>query len=184
MEFMLCAVLLAADEPSDWYFFASGYSETGELSIDGVGDVVETDAEIGLRIGVGKALNEKFDLEFEFGTNEFNYSTFTAVGDFSYTHYSAMIGYKIPVSESFTVVPKVGFGLTNWELDEFDVNIGRTVVSANDVTAKFGINAEYQIDESITAHVGYRVENTPFEIFGIDGDFGSSGLTFGASFSF
>ena len=96
MEFMLCAVLLAADEPSDWYFFASGYSETGELSIDGVGEVVETDAEIGLRIGVGKALNEKFDLEFEFGTNEFNYSDFTAVD--SYTHYSAMIGYKIPVS--------------------------------------------------------------------------------------
>ena len=184
MELMLSAALLAADEPSDWYFSASAYQEGAELSFDGIGTVLDIDSEMGLRVGFGKPLSNNWNLEFEFGKNEWNYSTQFAVGEFSYTHYSAMFGYKYSVDESFTIVPQFGLGLTNWELDEFDVDFGALSAEGTDITFKFGINAEYEINESLTARVGYRLENTPFEILGVSGDFTGSGLIFGASFSF
>ena len=95
-----------------------------------------------------------------------------------------MIGYKIPVDESFTIVPKVGFGFTNWGISVSEIGLGSISVSDTDITFKFGVHAEYAISESVTAQIGYRMETTPFDYLGVSGDFDSSGLLFGANFSF
>ena len=54
MEFMLCAALLAADEPNDWYFSGGGYSEEIEIDFDLSGSTGESPKETGLRFGFGK----------------------------------------------------------------------------------------------------------------------------------
>ena len=65
MELMLCTVLLAADEPSDWYFSGGGYSEEFEIGLDLFGSTSASPKETGLRVGFGKSLNEKFCLSEE-----------------------------------------------------------------------------------------------------------------------
>ena len=180
MELMLSAALLAADEPSDWYFSGGGYSEEIEIDFDFLGSTGESPKETGLRFGFGKSLNEKFNLEFEYGSNEWTYFDSVSSGKIDYTHFGAMIGYKIPVDESFTIVPKVGLGFTNWGIS--DTLLGSA--SDTDITFKSGVHAEYAISESVTAQIGYRMETTPFNFLGVSGDFDSSGLIFGANFSF
>ena len=184
MELMLSAALLAADEPSDWYFSGGGYSEEIEIDFDLFGSTGESPKETGLRFGFGKSLNEKFNLEFEYGSNEWTFSDSVSSGKIDYTHFGAMIGYKIPVDESFTIVPKVGFGFTNWGISVSEIGLGSISVSDTDITFKFGVHAEYAISESVTAQIGYRMETTPFDYLGVSGDFDSSGLLFGANFSF
>ena len=184
MELMLCTVLLAADEPSDWYFSGGGYSEEFEIGLDLFGSTSASPKETGLRVGFGKSLNEKFNLEFEYGSNEWTYSDSLSSGKIDYNHFGAMIGYKISVNESFTIVPKAGLGFTNWGISLSDIDLGLISVSDTDITFKFGVHAEYAISESVTAQIGYRMETTPFDFLGVSGDFDSSGLMFGASISF
>ena len=186
MELILSAALLAADEPSDWYFSGGGYSEDIKIDFDLFGSTGESPNETGLRFGFGKSLNEKFNLEFEYGSNEWAYSDFLGVytAAIDYTHFGAMIGYKIPVDESLTIVPKAGLGFTNWGISGSDSDLGSISISDTDITFKFGVHAEYAISESVTAQIGYRMETTPFDFLGVSGDFDSSGFMFGASVSF
>ena len=126
---------------------------------------------------------KKFNLEFEYGSNELTDRDSFPSRKIDYTHFGAVLGYKLPVDESFTIVPKVGFGFTNWGISLADL-AGLISVSDTDITFKFGVHAEYAISELVTAQIGYRMETTPFNFLGVSGDFDSSGLIFGANFSF
>ena len=50
MEFILCAALLAADEPNDWYFWGGGYAEEIEIDFDLFGSSGNSPKETGLRL--------------------------------------------------------------------------------------------------------------------------------------
>ena len=179
MDFMLCAALLAADATSDWYIVGGAYLEEVEVEGLSIGD------ETGLRIGFGKSLNEELDLEFEFGTNEFSYTDAFTDATFDYTHFSAMIGYNIPMNDTFTIVPKAGLGLTDLDVNVDDVDFGILTGSQTELTWKLGVHAEYRINESLIANIGYRFETTAVDIAGFgELDLDSSGLMFGVQFSF
>ena len=188
MEFILCAALLAADEANDWYVWGGGYSEEIEIDIDWFGSSGASPKETGLRFGFGKSLNDKFNLEFEYGSNEWTDPDPFFSSKIDYTHFGAVLGYKLPVDESFTIVPKVGFGFTDWGVSiDVDGTLPENVpvsFSGRDITFKFGVHAEYAISESVTAQFGYRMETTPFDFLFVSGDIDSSGLIFGANFSF
>ena len=182
MLFRSCAALLSASSMADdWSLSAGLYQE--ELEVEGL----TLDDETGYRIGFGRSLNEEFDLELEFGVNDFSYSDgFGGTLSLDYIQFGAMVGYKIPLNDSFTLLPKAGLGVVRGDLDLDDPFLGITATgSSTELIWKFGIHAEYEINDSLTANVGYRMENTTVDIDGLgDFDVDSSGLMFSVQFSF
>ena len=193
----LLAALAVADDQTqfdtgNWYLTGGLYMETVDYELTFAGgnrDSLEFEDAVSFRLGVGKSISDDWNIEFEFGFGDSNWDGIFLYTDgssdqvrleYEYFQASALMCYQMDVSDTFTVVPKFGLGFTNGDFTLTD-SFGSASVSESELTIKFGIHAEFELSETADLFAGYRHE---FTDFGSGDEFTSTGLIFGAKFSF